>query len=124
MCDSHSVDDGNDGCLIECAINEAVSPNWHTDWSWSCIPLQEVSDTGCPGDFQNDCQASPEEFDPQCACPEEMWMNADCSEAFLCQNEEAVVCGEGQIVNPLIIGNKDKSIGCPGAYHLGCNGTL
>ncbi len=125
--------DGNDGCLIECAIDEAVKHNWETDWSWECISVEESS-RDCTGDFQRDCDADPEEFDPQCACPEERWMNADCSEARLCTEEESVTCPEGQIVysNSLIDGTAleegikcvdEDEEDCPEtSYHIGCNG--
>ncbi len=135
QCDfeNSNVADGNDGCLIECAIDQSVKHNWETDWSWECISVEE-SGGNCSGDFQRDCDADPEEFDPQCACPEERWMNADCSEARLCTDEESVTCPEGQIVysNSLIDGTAleegikcvdEDEADCPEtSYHIGCNG--
>ncbi len=116
--------------MLECAINEAIGYSTEIGF-WTCIPAQDLS-AGCPGDYQNDCEAAPEDFDPQCVCPEERWMNFDCTEAYICQDEEPIVCEGGQVVSNLIIGDAinedvrcidvDESLGCPGSYHLGCNG--
>ena len=78
-----------------------------------------------------DCAAN---FDVRCGCAGEVWMNADCSQAFVCDAEiDADNVNDGHLAEcpngiididwntPFAFGCSTEKA-CPGSFHFGCTG--
>ncbi len=86
MCDSDPT--SNTGCLLECGPDNYVQPNFK-DHSMSCVPYVQGYHR-CIGDFEVSCEDVGSDFDSSvCTCDGEVWVSADCTEAFYCYSRAA-----------------------------------
>jgi len=132
LCSEYAVDDGEDGCLLDCPEGEVVSMNIYNR-TWECNERDD--DYVCPGYFNTYCPEN--ETAVQCGCAGEVWMSPDCRELYICQGPmsgsefegDIFSCSGGQIVS-VEFGEEityqcvDETLetSCPGAFNIGCNG--
>ena len=122
---------GGEGCHLKCEDGKVALLDIKNK-DWSCV--ERTDDFVCPGKFNTGCRD--EDFAPECACDGEVWMNNDCSEAFICSGKKTgstnpgdiFTCGNDEVAvvdladhsKPYCSTDKTK---CIGSYNLGCSGN-
>ncbi|TRY74637.1 hypothetical protein TCAL_15615, partial [Tigriopus californicus] len=132
-CSFWTPEDGQEGCHKQCSGGQIVQFDLLAK-NWTCTDRPEGFI--CPGKFQVDCQDK-EDFDIQCGCPNEVWLNQECNAAFICEEKREslsdpnrgkyVSCPPGRIIeidfqNPYNYTCTKNVEKCPGSFHFGCVG--
>ncbi len=115
------------GCFLTCDEGQHVFLDFATQ-SWECRNRSEGFI--CPGVLDSDCDNN---FDVECHCANEIWVDADCSRAARCRREEEngesdyeeINCPAGQFVSVDFLTYTVSCAGtadnCPGvSLHFGC----
>lgn len=118
-----------EGCHLVCPEGERIDLDL-TNQSWECIPA--TPDFTCSGSLKVDCESN---FDVQCRCRNELWVNDDCTDAFWCldtidengyNDGRSLSCPEGTHISlsfdPAGYRCTSDLTQCPGSFHFGCDG--
>ena len=78
-CAAEPALENTEGCLLSCGADEVAAVDVAAK-TWECQP--RAAGFTCPGNFHIDCEAQTS-FNIQCGCEGEVWVNGDCTQAFM-----------------------------------------
>ena len=134
-CSYWTPNPSDDGCHLVCdkEKNEIIYVNPATK-EWNCRERPE--NFICPGKMKIECPRTDGQlWDIKCNCRHEIWMDANCNQAFRCYdtyvegqgNQGAYArCPDGKVIdidweNAYQFSCTDERDKCPGSFHFGCD---